>query len=216
LKELDFMPAKIYQGENADFSMEVIRLYKWSIGDMAKPYDEEPDRDIRRCANGLRFITVLLTEYMRETPRPAGFSDTGVQEAYGIIEHLLTGKAHPISRHIQGIHSARFRANAAPVADLERLAQAVVVATVIAIMEQSNEIQSRAIRQIVNKFISTDFAFTENQIKGWVTWFKNHKELLPQAIKSKIFQRSQMLSRSADDIGCEMITHYWSVDIPWD
>jgi len=210
------MPTKRNQEENADFSSAVIRLYKWSTGDMAKPYDEEPDRDIRRCANGLRFITVLLEEYMHMNPRPPGFSDTGVQEAFGIIEHLLTGKAHPISRHIQGIHSERFRANTAPVVDLERLAQAVVVATVIAIMEQNNEIQSRAIREVVKKFISADFAFTENQIKGWMAWFKSHKELLPQAIKSEIIRRSQMLSRSADDIGYEMIAHYWSVDIPWD
>jgi hypothetical protein len=131
---------------DGNFAAAVIKLYNHARSG-ARPFDGNASDDVRRVAFGLALIRDLVEEHARTITFSAHIPSSAIGEALSIIEHLTTGREHPVSRHIRGIHSGRFRPQHASVTHVQRFRQYVFVGLVRAVMAVTGAPQSQAIRQ---------------------------------------------------------------------
>jgi hypothetical protein len=196
---------------NAEFSHDVVNLYKYLIGATEQNPSPLANRDVERCASGLRLLRILLDEYSKSLNTSKAYPHTGVIDAYGILDHLVTGRSHPVARHIDGIHSRVFRANVAPAGELEQFQQAVVVSLINIIITEEKVTRNKAATLIVEHFKRHNFGFTVDQLISWDRKFKNEDNKLPIFLAHEFLRRSEIINKDAAAIGFEEVENIWSV-----
>jgi len=96
--------------EEANFAEGCVTAYRMILG-YEKFDGHQPAEDVRQVAIGLALIRELLDGFVASMTESAAMPGSGIREAYAIIDHLTSGRAHPVAKHISGLKSARFRPN---------------------------------------------------------------------------------------------------------
>ena len=156
----------IAPSDPAEFAAAVNRLCAYLSGDRMRPFKGNSAREVRQVAFGLNLIREMLDSYSKKVHwarRPA----TGLTEAYAILDHLETGRAHPISSHIQGIHSGKFRPQHMRVHKLEIEGRMMVTGFVRAYAQTAKVSSNAARKKAVAIAAEEGIPFTNGQVMQW-------------------------------------------------
>jgi hypothetical protein len=124
-----------------------------------------------------------------------------------VLDHLTTGRDHPIARHINGIHSGAFRPQHAPINAIEQEAQKIVVAVVAAYAKSANVSQRVALKAIILAAAKGECHFTSDQIKGWKRKFRNDRG--PAIWEAKLNEAPDVFG-----VGISWIWKWWGTPMP--
>jgi hypothetical protein len=206
--------------DDGEFTRAVIKLFDWNMS--ADPQKRALTTsslsvEARQCANGLALIKQLLNEFMRQNTLTGNdIAETGIGDAYAIVDHLISGKAHPIARHIRGLGAAGLRAQRAQANDFTRLTQRIVVGAARA-LQTSDRVGIRvATRAIANGLSqgNSEFRPTAAQIKAWHYLFESWSDIGPDVFAREIIERSGIRGTSKLDEGLRFIIEYTKVASP--
>ena len=113
---------------------------------------------------------------------------SGVGDADAILNHLTSGKAHPIANHIRGLRSAAFRPQHAPANEYERFVQRIVVGAARALQQSGGKGLNVSIRTLVEGVCKagSEFQPTEAQVKGWHYAFDRDRDPGPDVFAQEI------------------------------
>ena len=195
-----------------DFAEAVCALYKHSTKRESEPFRGNVSIEVRRAAFGLALIRNLLDACARSISLSADIPASGIREAYAILDHLTAGRKHPISRHIDGIHSGKYRPQHAPGNAIEREGQKIVVGVVRAYMIAACVLESEALRKTIAAAAERECNFTVDQIKGWSKKFSQENDQGPDyyaATLSKAGDAPQILA-----LGATWIWKWWGAPMP--
>jgi hypothetical protein len=160
---------------NGDFAAAVIKLYDHAVKKSTGPFEGNISRQVRQAAFGLALLRQLVQQHAKSIALSKDLPSSGIGEALGILDHLITGKDHPIARHINGIHSGRFR-QGHPANAIENEGRKIVVAVVRAYAKAANTSQLKARQVVVAEAAKNpDCNFTEHQIKKWDDRFRGRE-----------------------------------------
>jgi hypothetical protein len=202
--------------DDGDFARAVIGLYKRNLSAelQKRPFSGAASREVRQCANGLALMRQLLDDFMRRnTLTGADIEASGVGDAYAIIDHLVTGKAHPIAKHIRGLGAGGIRFARMPPNDFERLTQRIAVGAVRA-LQWSEAIGLRAATRAIADGLGQrghDFRPTAGQIRAWHYAFEGDADPGPDTFAGEIIKRSEIRETSPRDEGLRLIIEYTGV-----
>ena len=158
----------------ADFAAAVRDLYsKACRGDLHSAPEQE--RDVRRVAFGLAHIRTLIDAAARAFKDAAAYDEkiaSGNSEALAIMDALISGRDHPIWKHIRGMRSKEFRPQHSPANGIDVQRQYAVIGLVQAYEKAAGCSRAEAVRKVVNACRSPDFHLDENLIKK--SWIKNN------------------------------------------
>jgi hypothetical protein len=154
-----------------EFAEAVVRLYDYLLGARTLPFKGNDAQEVRQVAFGLNLIREMLDCWVKGRDSEL-MQRSGVREAYAILDHLTTGRRHPISVHIRGIHSGRYRPSRAPVNAIEHEAQRVVVGVCRAYARSANISANAARTKVVAASRKIGIHFTKDMIKKWDDRFK--------------------------------------------
>lgn len=203
--------------DRGEFAQAVIKLYRWNISAKAPdaPFAGDTRLEVRRCANGLALITQLLDDYMlKNTLVGAEIAAAGVGDAYAILDHLTSGRDHPIAKHIKGLHSGTFRPQHAPANKHDRLVQRIVVGAVLAIQAHDEPGQNAAIKKLVENLeqAGVEGYPTAGQVKSWYHALRSDDG--PRAYAGEILKRATACQTSPLQEGVWMIFEHTGVAVP--
>lgn len=158
---------EIDKAEKADFAKQCIAAYDVARGLVPLGDGGQPEEDVRHVACGLAVLSELADAHLKTMKSSADLPGSGLRDAKGIIDHLLTGRAHPIARRIEGLKSARFRGGAVKKNAIDETAQMVAVAVVRAYAQKAGRKQAAARRDVVAKAASAGIRFKVDGLKNW-------------------------------------------------
>ena len=109
------MSRKEQDGRSSPEFTEAVRdLYEKACrGDLE--HLPEQDRDVRRVAFGLAHIRGLIDAAARAFKEAGAYDEkigSANSEALAVIDALISGRDHPIWKHMKGLRSERFQAAA--------------------------------------------------------------------------------------------------------
>jgi hypothetical protein len=165
-------PENVPPTDPGAFAAPVNALYRRAIKGKFEPFQGNKSSEVRRAALGLALLRQLLDQHTKSLSLSAGMPASGIREAYGILDHLTTGKQHPISKHIHGIHSGQFRPQHVPVNAIEQEARKIVVAVVRAYARAAGVTPHYARQVVVEAAEKIGCKFTNDQIKKWDDRFR--------------------------------------------
>jgi hypothetical protein len=162
----------------ADFAQRVLEvLMKVQAGKASS----EKDRDVRRVAVGLAFITHGVKNYSQ---MGAG-ADSGASEALAIVDALTSGREHPIWRYIRGVRAFKYRSQDAPVNGIDAERQHMIIGVALAYQEQTHCSESDAIRVVARACSLPDLPLDAELIeKSWLKNLKNKPSTRPRAMRA--------------------------------
>jgi hypothetical protein len=150
----------------AEFAAAVNGLCAYLSGNRARPFKGNSAREVRQVAFGLNLFREMLDSYAEKvhwTRRPA----TGLMEAYAILDHLETGRAHPVATHVRGIHSGKFRPQHMRVHKLEAEGRMMLVGFVRAYAQTAKVSSNAARTKAVAIAAEEGISFTNGQVMQW-------------------------------------------------
>jgi hypothetical protein len=205
--------------DDGEFARAVIKLFDWNMSadPQKRALTSRASVEARQCANGLTFIKQLLNEFMhRNTLTGNDIAETGIGDAYAIVDHLISGKAHPIARHIRGLGAAGLRAQRAEANEFARLTQRIVVGAARALQTSDRvgiRVATRAIANGLNQR-NSEFRPTAAKIKAWHCLFERWSDIGPDVFAREIIERSEIRGTSTLDEGLQLIIEHTKVASP--
>jgi hypothetical protein len=202
-----------------EFAIAVNKLCDYLAGNRTRKFRGNAAPEVRRVAFGLMLFRDLLDNY-RKSLTIADISATGIREAYAILDHLKTGRQHPISKHIVGIHSDRFRPQRAPAGGIEIEGRKVVVGVARAYALVAGITPNRARTEVANAARAGGIRFTNGMIRQWDDRFRRPDgiaEDLAKADPGPEAWADLLLKISSDDPrdvlqnGMKLIACWWMV-----
>lgn len=194
------------------FAKAVNDLYRHAVECKPEPFQGNVSLEVRQAAFGLALIRQLLDQHAKSIYLSADMPGSGIREAYGILDHLTTGRDHPISKHIKGIHSGAFRPQHAEVNSIERFGQKIIVGLVRAYMAATGAKQAEALRQAVNAAKKAGSDFTAEQIRGWDKKFTRETDRGPDYLAAELSKKGD--PQLILDLGATWIWKWWGVPMP--
>jgi hypothetical protein len=200
-----------------NFANAVQALYRCAVGIAPKPQYAD-DLQVRQVAFGLAAIQQLIDQEAKrqlKAPLRDGLTATGLAEAMQIIDALVTGRDHPIQRYVSDLHTAKFRANAAPPSSLERLGRGMVTGAIWALTEKAGFSSEAAARRFVCRHLSGDRPLGEGEVKGWGRRFRETEDPLPKAAGTHLVERAAALPSDIDlehriiTVAQQMLIQFW-------
>jgi hypothetical protein len=158
-----------------DFAAAVNKMVDWLNGPQTSRFTGNVSSDVRQVAYGLTLLRQLLDSCTKQIALSERIPTTGIKEAYAILDHLRTGRKHPISFHVQGIHSGRFRPSRAPANALEQEARKVAVGVARAYAQVARISANAARGKVVSDARELGIKFTNDAIKKWDDRFRGQE-----------------------------------------
>ena len=215
---------------DGEFAQSVVKLFQWNIAPPAKQkrWTAEAARDVRRCANGLALIHLLLARFMEDlaptkSPTRSGrrppddaFAASGISDAFAIMAHLTTGHEHPIARHVRGLQSGAFRPQKAPANEFDLLVRTIFAGAVLAVAREEKGSRERAIKALVGwlQAKKSEFLPTEAAVRGWVTAAVRDPKNGAETFANEFKKRADSNASSALEEALKVIVAYTAVASP--
>jgi hypothetical protein len=166
-----------------EFADAVNQLCDYLAGDQTRKFRGNAALEVQQVAFGLNLIRERLDSY-RKSLTIAHITPTALREAYAILDHLRTGRKHPISKHIVGIHSDRFRPQRATVSGIEIEGRKVVVGVTRAYARVAGVTLNRARTEVVDAAHAAGIRFTNGMIRQWDDRFKRPDGVAQEVAKA--------------------------------
>jgi hypothetical protein len=182
--------------DDGEFAAAVNKLYRHAVKGDPKPFQGNIGLEVRQAAFGLALLHQLVEQNAKSMRLSADIPSSGIGEALGILDHLTTGKDHPISKHIKGIHSGKFRPQHAEANSIERFRHMIIVGVVRAYMAATGAKQAEALRQVVRAAKRAGLIFSginvpENQIRMWDRLFRKRGDRGPDAVANDLLRSNR-------------------------
>lgn len=196
-----------------EFAQAVVAMFKHitPYDKSDKPFAGNTSADVVRCARGLAFFDRAIREFMqKDGPVATDETAKGVAEASAILDHLISGVAHPIAKHNKGIRSGAFRPQHAPANPIDRLSHMTIVGAALALQHEAQRLgepitQNEAFRRASDLLSATARPVTSNQVKAWYFKFAEEKDQGPQAVAKEIIKRVALRKSNVSTEAAQMI-----------
>lgn len=213
----------------SDFAEAVIALYKWGLRNPLAPFSNGiynnfskcNQREVREVAFGLVMLHHACdraAESLSKKPAKRRV-ESGISEAYAIIDALTTGLAHPIQRYMTSLRSIKYRPQSAPAGRIKQRRRESVVGFVLAYQKAAGVLQSVAIRDVLKVCHSNEFRLESGAVRQWVARFGGNEGA--QEFSRKITAEAKAAARNGP-VAPEILTagrwtvwEEWSVPEAW-
>jgi hypothetical protein len=188
---------------------------------------DEDRRDAHAMAAALILIRKLLDQYNENVNSSAEGRESGLIQAYDLLDVLTTGHDWPpFWRFIDGLRSAAFRPQKAPPSAFENQRRSIIAGFVRAIQhvaEQDGQkiSQTKAIQSVIDICKFPGVAFTVDQIRNWSRQSKDRGGEGPAKAASMILGEATKqaedsglpLSECVGRVGLTSVYNFWSVPV---
>jgi hypothetical protein len=210
--------SKFANDKNGTFTICVSNLRKHLVSGSTAPYLGRTEQEVRECANGLALLGRLLTEYMKANRDVSTYASLGVTDAIGIMDFLETGRAHPISRYIEGLRTEEFRAQIGEPkkgtprkTEFEGMRRAMVVGAVMALQSRDDCKRDPAIRRILSLTKHLGYGLTKAKIVDWQNGCETEGSVGPEAFRNHIMELAEKRGAPLEDVILDCLRGSWDV-----
>ncbi|MEJ0095785.1 MAG: hypothetical protein WDN46_20970 [Methylocella sp.] len=201
---------EVTKADHSAFAKEVERAYRIARGLQSLEAGGQPEEDARRVGTGLALINELLDAYAAKMKLSGELPGSGLRDAYGIVEHLTTGRDHPIARHILGIKTDQFRRGKMRPTGETRLAQIVAVAAVRGYAMKAGGQQAPARRAVIAQAALYKIVLTATDLKNWHDAFQVEKDIGPDVFANELVNGCSD-AQQVLELGATWIWKFWAV-----